>query len=223
MSLVHEALRKAEREKQRKVGNAPPAAHPAPPQPVHASVVHAPVAPVSVAPATRNVVAHKSTVVDQSAPMPRESKDANHILLPALIGCVAIVAIIAIVFLVSSASSVLRQSTGSPATAAAQAAPAPTAKSTVSPEPQPAAQEAAQMPVESAAPPSAPPPVTTAADGSKFTLTGIMQDPDGKYVAVINGHVMYEGSSIGGATVKSIDREHAVLDINGHEMPLRMF
>jgi len=219
MSLVHEALRKAEREKQRKVGSAPQASHPTTPQPVHAPPVHVPVAPAPVAPVTRNTIAHKSAVVDQPAPVLRESKEANHSLLPALIGCVAIVAIIAIVFLVSSASSVLRQSKESPATAAALATPPPQAKSTISPEPQASAQTSA----DSVAQPSAPSPPMPAADGSKFTLSGIMQDPDGKYSALVNGHLIYVGSSVGGATVKSIEHDHAVLDVNGHEMVLRLF
>ena len=216
MSLVHEALRKAEREKQRKLGSTPQVSHPAAtPQPVHAPVVHVPIAPVPVAPVTRNAVAHKPAAVNQPAPVLRESKEANHMLLPALIGCVAIVAIIAIVFLVSSASSMLRQSKDNPATTGAPAAPAPQAKSAAPSEP--------QSPADSAAQPSAPSPSTPAVDGSKFILSGIMHDPDGKYVALINEHVTYEGSSIGGATVKSIEHDHAVLVKDGRELVLRLF
>jgi|SRR5579859_7006015 len=208
MSLVHEALRKAEREKQRKLGSTPPAPHPAPSQPLYEP------------PAISTPVAHKSTAADKPTPGAREP---NHFLLPALIACVAIVAIIAIVFLVSSASSVLRQSKDSPTTTAAPAAPVPSVKPTVTVEPQTAAQPAAPIPADSTPPPSVPPPTTPAVDDSKFTLSGIMQDPDGKYVAVVNGHVLYEGASVGGATVKKIDAGTVALDVNGHETLLRLF
>ena len=110
MSLVHEALRKAERERQRKTGTVPsppPAPHqPAVPQTAaqaHAPVVHASVPVVPVASARREDAPHPQP------PAREQPRETNHFLLPALIGCVAIVAIIAVVFLVSNASSVLRQ------------------------------------------------------------------------------------------------------------------
>jgi hypothetical protein len=223
MSLVHEALRKAEREKQRKLGSVPPASHPVTPQPAHAPPVHTPVAAAPVAFVEPDAVVHRAAVTDRPVPADKDPKEANHFLLPSLIACVAIVAIIAIVFLVSNASSMLRQSKDSPITTAALAAPVPQVKPTVSPEPQPPAQPSAQPSADAATPVSVPPPTLPAADGSKFTLSGIMQDPDGKYVAIINGHVTYEGSSIGGATVKSIDRDHAVLNMDGRESVLRLF
>ena len=105
MSLVHEALQKAEREKQRKLGTAPstPILHSAP-HAVSTPVVHTPIATAPVA-----HVAHEPAVHKTVTPV-EETTEANNFLLPALIFCVAIVAIIAIVFLVSNATSVLRPS-----------------------------------------------------------------------------------------------------------------
>ena len=215
MSLVHEALRKAAREKQRKVGATPiapaPPPHPVAPQPIHAPIVHPPVATMPAAPVTRETVAH------QPAPAAEQPQETNRFLLPALIGCVAIVAIIAIVFLVSNASSVLRQSKESPAVAAAAAAPA--VRPAVPAEPQPTA----QPPTDSAVPPAAPLPATTAIDESKYKLSGIMKDPDGKYVAVLNGRVAYEGYYIDGATLEKIEPDRVTLDVKGQKAVLRLF
>jgi hypothetical protein len=208
MSLVHEALRKAAREKLRKTGvmpGAPPSPHPiAASQPAHATATHAPVltAPV-VAPVTRPVDARPT------APVPEKRLESNHFLLPALIGCVAIVAIIAIVFLVSNASSVLRQSKETAPVTAALAAPAPVAKPT--------------MPADSAAPPNVPPPTAPAVDESKYKLSGIMKDPDGKYVAVLNSRVVYEGYYVDGATVEKIEPDRVTLDVKGQKVVLRLF
>jgi hypothetical protein len=209
MSLVHEALRKAEREKQRKLGatpSAPPAPHLATPHQIHAPVAHPPVASAPAA-----LVTHEA-VPRRAAPAVDESRETNHFLLPALIGCVAIVAIIAIVFLASNASSVWRQFRESPPITTT--APAPVAKSTAPVEPQ----SPAPRPTDAATPPAA-----LAADDSKYSLSGIMKDPDGKYVAVLNGRVAYEGYYIDGATVKKIDARTVALDINGREMLLRLF
>ena len=217
MSLVHEALQKAEREKQRKAGIAPSAPPPVltTPHTVQTSTAHAPAATVAVAPLG------KEPVAEEPAPTLAEPAKTNSFLLPALIGCVAIVAIIAIVFLVSSAASVLRQSKEIPSAHAAIAAtaPAPVAKSPEPTQPQPAV----QPPVGPAAAPSAPPPAATAADESKYKLSGIMKDPDGKFVAVLNGRVAYEGYYIDGATVKKIERDRITIDNHGHEAVLRLF
>lgn len=220
MSLVHEALRKAEREKQRKVGavtGAPVSPQPpATPQPIFAPAVHPPVAAAPVAPVPRETVAH------QPAPAAEPSPETNHFLLPALIGCVAMVAIIAIVFLVSNASSVLRQSKENLPLAAAVAVPAPVAKSPVTAGSPTPAQPPAQPPADSAMPPNTP-PTTPATDDSKYKISGIMKDPDGKYVAVLNGRVAYEGYYIDGATVKRIEHDRVALDINGRELVVRLF
>ena len=213
MSLVHEALQKAEREKQRKVGAMPsaPVAVPTPP-PVHAPAVLALGTTVPVAPIPREIVAHKP------APAVEAPQKTNPFLLPALIGCVAIVAIIAIVFLVSNATSALRQSKEvSPAPAAI--ASAPVAKSTESTPPQ----RALRASVEPSAPLSAPPSATAAGNDSQYKLSGIMKDPDGKYVAVLNGRIAYEGYYIDGATVKKIEGNHITIDVSGREQVLRLF
>ncbi len=60
-------------------------------------------------------------------------------------------------------------------------------------------------------------------DESKFKLSGIMKDPDGKPVAVVDGHLCYEGYSVDGATVKKIDIDHVTLDVKGHELILHLF
>jgi len=209
MSLVHEALRKAEREKQRKLGAQPAEsipARPATPQPIHSPAPHTPVAVAPVIP-----IVHEA-VPQRTAPSVDESREARHFLLPALIGCVAIVAIIAIVFLASNAASVWRQLRESPPVATA--APAPAAKSTAPVDPQ----LPTQRPMDVATPPAA-----LATDDSKYNLSGIMKDPDGKYVAVLNGRVAYEGYYIDGATVKKIDARTVALDVNGREMLLRLF
>jgi hypothetical protein len=213
MSLVHEALQKAEREKQRKVGAAPsaPVAVSTPP-PVHAPAVSSLPTTAPVTPIPREIVAHKP------APAVEAPQRTNPFLLPALIGCVAIVAIIAIVFLVSNATSALRQSKEvSPAPAAT--ASAPVAKST---EPTPP-HRAVRVPVEPSALPSAPPSATAAGNDSRYKLSGIMKDPDGKYVAVLNGRVAYEGYYIDGATVKKIEGDRVTIDANGREQVLRLF
>jgi len=212
MSLVHEALQKAEREKQRKLGTAPgapgsPGAPPAVPTPI----IHAPVATAPLASAGRAAASHEPTTPVEEPPK------TNNVLLPALIGCVAIVAMIAIVFLVSNATSLLRQSRENPPVAAS-AAPAPVAKST-----SPAAPQPTVPPIDSAAAPSVAPPVAPAIDESKYKLSGIMKDPDGKPVAVLDGRVAYEGYFIDGATVKKIETDRVTLDVKGHELVLRLF
>jgi hypothetical protein len=213
MSLVHEALQKAEREKQRKLGTAPgapvsPSAPPAVPTPV----IHTPVAPAPVAFVTRAAVSQKPATPAVEPPK------TNNILLPALIGCVAIVAMIAIVFLVSNLASLLRQSRENPSVAAA-ASPAPVTQSTSPAMPQPTV----PPPAGSAAPASVPPPATPVIDESKYKLSGIMKDPDGKPVAVLDGRVAYEGYFIDGATVKKIETDRVTLDVKGNEVVLRLF
>jgi hypothetical protein len=217
MSLVHEALRKAEREKQRKAGAAPNATPSSRQtvtlQPVSTPVVHAPVVTMPIAPLTRPIETR------QTAPVAEKPLETNHFLLPALIGCVAIVAIIAIVFLVSNASSVLRQSRESAPVPATAAAPASVAKSTVPAEPQPTA----QPPSGSATPATVTPPTAPTIDESKYKLSGIMKDPDGKYVAVLDGRVVYEGYYIEGATVEKIESNRVTLDVNGQKVVRRLF
>ena len=215
MSLVHEALQKAEREKQRKAGTAPSATVATPVAPLgKAKPIYAPRSTEPLPPVTREPV-----TVNPSPEVEAPSR-SSQFLLPVLIGCVAIVAMIAIVFLVRNATSALRQSKEvSPAPATVVSAPA--AKL---PEPSSVpAQRATQASAESAVTPSAPPPVTSPGDTSKYKLSGIMKDPDGKYLAVLNGRVAYEGYYIDGATLKKIDQDHATIEVNGREQVLRLF
>jgi hypothetical protein len=225
MSLVHEALQKAEREKLRKAGIAP-----TPPVPA-ASVVHPGQSSATHAavPVTTVIPLGRETAPQEPGPATAAPPKSNSYLLPALIGCVAIVAVIATVFLVSSAASVWRQSkpvastpasaSGSAETPAVTTAPAPAAKPAEPVQPQPAV----QSPVQPPASVSVPPPATSAADESKYKLSGIMTDPDGKFVAVLNGRVAYEGYYIDGATVKKIERNRVTIDDHGHEAVLRLF
>ena len=210
MSLVHEALQKAEREKQRKVGaasSAPlgvPAPRPAPAAVVQASPAIAPATPTSL-----QVVTRKPQPVVEGLPR------TNHFLLPALLGCVAIVAIIAIVFLVTSATSALRTSKESPAPSSLSSTPL------VAKTPEVSAQSTA--PTGPNAAHSASPAAVPAGDESKYKLSGIMKDPDGKYVAVLNGRIAYEGYYIDGATVKKIESNYITIDVSGREQVLRLF
>lgn len=214
MSLVHEALQKAEREKQRKAAAAPKASVAAPIAPLGQSAsVQAPRLPEPITSSPHPVISGKPVPPVEASPR------ANQFLLPVLIGCVAIVAIIAIVFLVSNATSALRQSK-EVSVAPATVVSAPAAKL---PEPPPLpTHRAVQASAESAAP-SVPAPVTSPASDSKYKLSGIMKDPDGKYVAVLNGRVAYEGYYIDGATLKKIEQDHATIEVNGREQVLRLF
>lgn len=210
MSLVHEALQKAEREKQRKLGTAPsPPISYVTPQPTPAIHAPAPAAPMaSVAPAVSHMPAASSEAPQKT----------NNFLLPMLIGCVAIVAMLAVVFLVINATSLLRQSRENPPVVA-PAAVAPVAQATSPAAPQPTVPQ----PTATAAPASVPPTATPVTDESKYKLSGIMKDPDGKPVAVLNGRVAYEGYFIDGATVKKIETDRAILDVKGQEVVLRLF
>jgi hypothetical protein len=218
MSLVHEALRKAEREKQRKTGavpGGPPAAHqPAPPPPAqtHTPIVHAPVAAIPFTPPMRG--AHP----DAEPPSTERSPDTTRSLLPALIGCVAIVAIIAIVFLVSNVSSLLRQTKENVPAVVAPAVAVPAA-----PSPAPADPPSVAPPTADSAPtPAVPPPTTPPIDESKYKISGIMKDPDGKPMAIINGRATYEGYYVDGAIVEKIEDDRATINVNGQKTVLRL-
>lgn len=50
-----------------------------------------------------------------------------------------------------------------------------------------------------------------------------MKDPDGKPVAVINGHVAYEGYYVDGAIVEKIETDRVTIDIHGQKAVLRLF
>jgi len=213
MSLVHEALQKAEREKQRKLGTAPSApVSLGAPHPVSTPVFHVPVATAPVASVARATASHSSATPVEEPPK------TNNVLLPALIGCVAIVAMIAIVFLVSNATAVLRQTKETPP-AAASVVPVPVVQSTSAA----ASQPTTSPPTDSAAQASAALSAAPVTDESKYKLSGIMKDPDGKPVAVLDGRVAYEGYFIDGATVKKIETDRVTLDVKGHDIVLRLF
>jgi hypothetical protein len=208
MSLVHEALQKAEREKQRKLGTAPspPVSHAAPPPPTYSPVVHQPVATTFV-PAVPHAPTTAATV---ERPAERRS-----FLLPALTSFCGLAAIVAIFFLVMADMRQTREQTSAPVTPVVTV---PATKAAVVAVPQPTAPS-----TDSAAPANAPTPVTSAVDESKYKLSGIMKDPDGKPVAVVNGHVAYEGNFIDGATVKKIETDRVLIDVKGQEVVLHLF
>lgn len=161
MSLVHEALQKAAREKQRQTGAPGPLAPaPAPPVPVAAT----------------------RPVPTPAAPAPR----ARQLWWGLAMVCVTVVGVVALVLL-------LRK-------------PATNAATPQSPPPPATVATAPSQPV---------PPVAVQSPG--FKLTGIMQDPDGSYLAVLNGRPVAAGQFVDGATVKRIERDRLILEINGHE------
>ncbi len=210
MSLVHDALQKAEREKMRKAGLQPaPAPKPSqpfipgrPPPGDSAPIPHSAVSQPKVDP-------FAALVLD--APAQKKSSP----LLPMLIGIVAMVALVAIAFLVTLAASnfSVSSSAGQPRTAAAPAAPV-----------QPAPAHATAPPIAPATEPATaaakPPPPGSVVSG--FQLTGIMPNAEGQYLAIINGNIVSPSSAVDGATVKSIDRNAVTLDLNGKEIVLRL-
>ena len=50
-----------------------------------------------------------------------------------------------------------------------------------------------------------------------------MKEADGKYSAVLNGRVAYEGYYIDGATVERIEPDRVTLDVKGQKTVLRLF
>jgi hypothetical protein len=197
MSLVHEALQKAEREKRRKSGEPPAAAVASRELPAHkqpwerpSGRANQPIAPTSM-----------SGLPQQTAPAPPAKHSSG--LLTLLIGCVAFVAIVAIVYLVGRAAGTIRESKEALATAAGKAAPGPAATSQ-------------RLPV--AAEPAAAPDASAA-----YRVTGIMKDPEGAWCAVLNNRVVYEGHYVDGATVKKIERDRVTLDVAGRETVVRLF
>jgi hypothetical protein len=82
---------------------------------------------------------------------------------------------------------------------------------------------AAQPSSDPATPPNVPPPAAPAIDESKYKLSGIMKDPDGKNVAVLDSRVVYEGYYIDGATVEKIEPDRVTLDVKGQKVVRRLF
>jgi hypothetical protein len=132
------------------------------------------------------------------------------------------VGIIAIVFLVSNASSMLRQTKETVPAVAASATPVPVAQPAAPTELPVTAPPVAPPTADPSSTPSAPSSTIPIADDSKYKISGIMQDPDGKPVAVINGRVTYEGYYVDGATVVKIESDRVTLDIKGQNELLRL-
>ena len=197
MSLVHEALQKAEREKRRKTGDPAPAsiavASPAPSS--------APLLTSGATPAAPAVAADGRRRSDPASP-------SSHSLLAVLISCVAVVGIVAIVWLVSR--------TPNPAARPARAE-ADASAHVVSPSP-----PSRESPAEPAAHEDPLPANTTPVPPVDFKLTGIMQDPQGTACAVVNGRVVYEQHYVDGAIVKRIERDRVTLSIGTRELVLRL-
>jgi hypothetical protein len=221
MSLVHEALQKAEREKQRKTGDAPASPHTvspavtpriAPTEPLAAAAMRVTplardIAPASPVSATRTVQPQKS----------------QYAVLSVLFALVAVVAIVAIVYLVSRATSTIRESREVVTASATTVAPSATKPVEASkPVPAPTANQTRTV-SEPATQPTVSAP-TPGADTSRFKLTGIMKDPASpdKFIAVLNGRMVYEKDDVDGATVKQIERDRVTLDIAGRESVLRL-
>ena len=66
------------------------------------------------------------------------------------------------------------------------------------------------------------PPAGSSANEARFKLTGIVSVPEGGFGAVINGRNVVENSYVDGATVKKVDRDQVALDLNGHEVVVRL-
>ncbi len=220
MSLVHEALQKAEREKQRKTGVVPAPPHKISPphaphfSPTESRSIETP-ATVSVAGTFAAGQPVAAAVVD--GPSKKQSS-----FLTVLIVSVAVVAIVAIVFLASLAASAIRDSRRVVGTTAAL----PSALASQAAAPQPAAATAAAVPVPQAAEAAAPQaqqPVPPPLD-PRYKISGITKDTDGKYWAIINGQLRSEDQYVDGATVKSVERDRATLTLdNGQTVVLRLF
>jgi hypothetical protein len=177
MSLVYEALQKAEREKQRKAGVFAPSSAP---KPVPTATPQPQPQPIP-------------------APIPASPARSSQPVLVGVMVCLSVVALLAIVYLVANAAR-----PSAPPVTATVAASAPVAKPST-----PTESPAAQAPLN---------PI----DG-RFHITGIMRNSDGKYGAVLNGRVVYEGHYVDGATVKSITEDRVILDINGQEAVVRLY
>ena len=176
MSLVHEALQKAEREKQRKVGVAP------------------------VPPSTTPVVTGRQPAL----PPPPATVPARQRAPVFVVGvvCLSVAVLAMIAWWVSQAAGPDRP-----------AAKALTTETVASP-----ARWAATPVAESPAAPTAGPALPAA-----YKVTGINRDPDGTYVAVINGRNFTETQFVDGAIVKRIERDRVTLEVNGREVVVRYF
>ena len=183
MSLVYEALQKAEREKQRKAGIVAPPAPPLTPLPVQEP---------------------KPVAVVQPQPAPTRSTQS---LLVGLMSTVCVVALVAIVYLVVNAT---------------RPAAAPVTSSTTGSVTKPADSTPPSTPASQSATPSSSAPAPSAQD-ARYRVTGIMRNPEGKFCAVLNGKIVYDGYYVDGATVKSVSQDRVVLDVAGRESVVGLY
>jgi len=203
VSLVHDALQKAEREKQRKTG-----------------VVPAPPPPRPESPSTPTVSSVAGAGPATTAPVPSaaavtvavEPPQSNHALLTILISCVAVVALVAIVYLVGSATATIRESQRGVSAVAPAPVSAPAVQNTTPP----------SEPTRALSPP-APESPAPSAEEPRFRVTGITKDSDGNYLAIINGQLRSVNQYVDGATIKKIERDRVTLEVDGHEQVLRLF
>ena len=170
-----------------------------------------PTPPRDEQPAAAEYLSRPAEPLVQTAASPdaAPAQKSHQAVLVVVAASVALVAIVAIVFMVNRAAPTTRktelQSVPSPSTAAS-APTSPEAAKTDAP---------TEAPVQPATP---PPPLDT----SRYRITGIMKDPQGKYCAVINSRVVYAESYVDGATVKAIERDRVTLDESGREFVLRL-
>ena len=226
MSLVHEALQKAEREKQSKTGGS------------HVIQVLPKPTPSVVAVASVDLSAAASAKADNHGPrspalaegassgpsaatmvLPQKS---HQTMLTGLIAVVATVAMVAIVYLVGVATTTIRESKQAVNTAPTAPVSTPTdaARDNSGRKPQaiaPSVRANQRAAAESSQPTDA------AGPDARFKLSGIMKTPDGPYAAVVNGRVVYEGHYVDGATVRKIERDRITLELAGREQVLRLF
>jgi hypothetical protein len=206
MSLVHEALLKAEREKQRKTGAAPiftQLAQPTPrPTPTREEK------PV----AAEGLPRFTGPMPQKPAPAAAAPAQKSHQTVLVVVSmCVALVAIVAIVFMVNRSAMTTQKSESSAGSGSIIPAASPSA-STEAGKP--------RSPTRTLAQPAAP---TSPADASQYKITGIMKDSQGNYCAVIDGRVVYVEQYINGAIVKAIERDRVTLDVGGREAVVRLY
>jgi hypothetical protein len=196
MSLVYEALQKAEREKGRKTGTPP------------APVAVPPVQPVAVAKAPAPAAVPLTTV-------PAESPKSMNSLLTMLFAGVSVVALLAIVYIVMLAA---RNFAPSPAARASESVPAAASTPAAAIAPDPANQATGS----SGEKPPVPLSPNSTANDPRYRLTGVMIT-DGHYGAVLNDHVVYDGQYVDGAIVKKVERDRVTLNVDGRDIVIRLF
>lgn len=215
MSLVHQALRKAQQEKIRKTGLTVPGE----------TFAIAPPAPGALtghlAAGSRAVPVKAPVVVDTGDAKPSATLTG---LLPVLLSSVAFVAMVAIVFMVLRTTTAPRDATTATASPSANHSRDPdfAARNTISPT-TPAAESIAATAPSVAQPARLPTQPAPPSDDSQFKLTGITPLPGGGAAAIINGRVVQLDQYVDGAIVKKIERDRVTLDVNGRTVVKRLF